>query len=112
MTSNLKALTAKTGNTKTEISTSMSKSTALLLKTIITLIEQLVDNTSKVESIYDVLSNYIASGGGSNMSEDQQTAILKAATTYTDRTIGSNSNSNVQNTLSSLRTQVDAVLAS
>ena len=89
----------------------MSKSTALLLKTIITLIEQLVDNTSKVESIYDVLSNYIASGG-SNMSEDQQTAILKAATTYTDRTVGSNSNSNVQNTLSSLRTQVDAVLAS
>ena len=111
MSSNLKALTAKTGNTKTEISTSMSKSTALLLKTIITLIEQLVDNTSKVESIYDVLSNYIASGG-SNMSKDQQTAILKAATTYTDRSIGSNSNSNVQNTLSSLRTQVDAVLAS
>ena len=111
MSSNLKALTVKTGNTKTEIAASMSKSTALLLKTIITLIEQLVDNTSKVESIYDVLSNYIASGG-SNMSEDQQTAILKAATTYTDRTVGSNSNSNVQNTLSSLRTQVDAVLAS
>lgn len=111
MTSNLKALTAKTGNTKTEISTSMSKSTALLLKTIITLIEQLVDNTSKVESIYDVLSDYIAKGG-SNMSKDQQTAILKAATAYTDRTVGSNSNSDVQNTLSSLRTQVDAVLAS
>lgn len=88
----------------------VDKTTALMLKTIVTLIEQLVDNTSKVNSIYNVLSNYI-NNGGSSMSNEQSQAILKAATTYTDTSINSQANTKTENELSSLKRTIDDILS-
>ena len=89
----------------------VDRTTALMLKTIVTLIEQLVDNTSKVNSIYNVLSNYINNGGGSSMSNEQGQAILKAATTYTDTSISSQANTKTENELSSLKRTIDDILS-
>ena len=108
---NGKSTTGKTGTTTAKSTTpAMDKSTALMLKTIITLVEQLVDNTSKVDAIYSVLAEYINNGGG-GMTTEQSQAILKAATTYTDSTVNSQSNIKTSSELASLRKTVDDILS-
>ena len=54
----------------------ISKETALMLKTIITLIEQLVANTDKVNNIYDILKEYC------NASNNPE--LIKAASSLSD----------------------------
>ena len=107
---NGKSATGKVGTTATKSTPVMDKSTALMLKTIITLVEQLVDNTSKVDAIYSVLAEYVNNGGG-GMTSEQSQAILKAATTYTDSTVNSQSNIKTSSELASLRKTVDDILS-
>ena len=45
----------------------ISKDTAAMLKVIITLVEQLVSNTDKVDNIYSILEEYCKSSGNSEL---------------------------------------------
>ena len=99
-------------NNTTMPAISNDKSTALLLKTIITLVEQLVTNTDKVDAIYSVISQNISAAiGGSNMSAEQQAKVLALSKQYTDNTIQSTANANTHKELYNLKHTIDQILA-
>lgn len=89
-------------------SSGISKDVALLLKTIITLIETLVSNTDDIHNIYEVLVQFI---DGRNI--DANTASkAKVALNSLNTQNGSSSSSKIESQLSGLKAQVDSILAS
>ena len=54
-------------NSKTTNNYGISKETAAMLKVIITLVEQLVTNTEKVDNIYEILEQYCKNSGNSDL---------------------------------------------
>jgi hypothetical protein len=82
----------------------MSKETAILLKTIITLVTSLVDNTSKISDIYDVVKEVCEKSGNSQLG-----AIANKMGGYQPRP--SNVNQSALESLNDLRDMVDSILA-
>ena len=100
-------LTNVTGNAAlANAKSGITKDTAALLKVIISLIESLVSNTDKINNIYDVLANYCKANLGA---QGQQAAAAVGALQEQSK---SNSNSDIENSLSSLKATVDSILAS
>lgn len=82
----------------------ISKDTALLLRTMITLIESIVNNTEDIHNIYTVLCNMINKEGiDSKVSSSVKEAISKIES--------SSSSSKIESQLSSLKATVDSILA-
>jgi hypothetical protein len=80
---------------------SMSKETAALLKVIISLVEQLVTNTNKVDSIYDIVKEYCENSGNSEAS-DAVSEYQKATKEGTTKSKNLKRKGTDQNTLDSL----------
>ena len=81
----------------------ISKDTAILLRTIITLIEALVKNTNDVSLIYKLLEMNLGKGG---VDKESAEAISKLVD---DKNADA---SKIEDSLSSLKATVDAILAS
>jgi len=88
------------GNTTIINPGNMDKTTAMLLKTIITCIETVASNTSSINGIYEVLTEMAKRGG----STEAALAAIEAA--------NANKNTQVDGALESLKATVDAILAS
>ena len=86
-------------NTNTT-SFNIDKSTAILLKTIITCIETVASNTSSINGIYEILTEMAKHGG----STEAALAAIEAANI--------NKNTQVDGALDNLKATVDAILAS
>ena len=87
-------------------SSGMSRETAILLKTIIQLASAIVDNTSRITDIYDVVKDICEKSGNSNLKE---VANQMNKGGYVPR--GSSVNQKTLDSLNDLRTMVDSVLA-
>ncbi len=81
----------------------MSKETAILLKTIIALATSLVENTSKISSIYDLVKEICEKSGNSQLGAIAQKMSDNLATKAT--------NQNTLSSLNDLRDMVDSILA-
>ena len=84
------------------IGSGIDKSTALILKTMITLIESIVKNTDDISAIYKLLSAYCA-----NNSDTKSAEILSKL--MEDR---NEDNSRIEDNLADLKATVDSILAS
>ena len=84
------------------IAPTMDKTTAVMLKAIITLVESLVSNTSKVDGIYELLAQLVTQNGKGN--EATVAAIGQLA--------ASNANKGVDAGLQALKEAVDSIIAS
>lgn len=82
----------------------ISKETALMLKTIITLIESIVTNTSNINGIYDTLISMYKTMGGQN---NAQTAAAMEALSR-----NKNNTDYIEQSVASIKQSVDAILAS
>ena len=83
----------------------ISKEVALLLKTIITLIETMVTNTSNIDNIYELLSNYCSQSLGNQAST--VSGIIAASKKSDD-----SKREKLESSLSGLKATVDQILAS
>jgi predicted double-glycine peptidase len=81
---------------------SMSKETAILLKTIITLVTSLVDNTSKISDIYDIVKEVCSRSGNSQLGAIANKMSNAPKSTMNQKTLES---------LNDLRDMVDSILA-
>ena len=86
--------------------TGISKDTAALLKVIISLIENIVSNTNNINNIYTVLSNYCQANLGAKATE------AVTAVNELQRQQNSSPNEAIENSLASLKSTVDSILAS
>ena len=84
------------------INPTMDKTTAVMLKAIITLVESLVANTSKVDGIYELLAQLVTQSGKGN--EATIAAIGQLAS--------SNANKGIDAGLQALKEAVDSIIAS
>jgi len=80
----------------------IDKSTALILKTMITLIESIVKNTDDISAIYQLLSTYCA-----NNSDTKSAEIISKLMQERDT-----DNSRIEDNLADLKATVDSILAS
>ena len=91
----------KISNNKTS---TMSKDVALLLRTIITLVESIVTNTNDIHNIYTTLCQLIDKGGFDNTTASSAKEAISQ--------MGANSsNSKIEEQLSGLKATVDSILA-
>ena len=84
------------------VNATMDKTSAMMLKAIIALVETLVSNTSKVENIYELLAKLVTQNGQGNEATAAAIAQLSA----------SNNNNSIDAGLQALKETVDSILAS
>ena len=94
----------------------ISKETAALLKVIITLVEQLVSNTDKVDNIYSILEEYCNKSGNADLTNSVSTVLGASGSgnnnkknSYVPR--GKNTNATIES-LADLKNIVNSILVS